>query len=169
VSVSRTRREAEHALPAVTPIVTTRKLTVPPPKTGIVDVTRAGVELRGFHFHQGRARQSGQLIPRMWPGQTAMQARRRHIREQTERRGLRDTMAAMVANLNPIMRGWRTYCRVGNSTKQFQALDRDGRHRVVQWIQARVKRGAPPDQLQALYRTSGLESCSARGRCGTRP
>jgi hypothetical protein len=122
--VSRTRREAEQALHAVTQILTKLKRTVHPTKTGIVDVKRAGFEFLGFHFHNGRARQSGKLIPRMWPGQKAMKAIRSHIREPTERRGLRATMAAMVAKLNPIIRGWRTYVRVGNSTTPFQDLDR---------------------------------------------
>ena len=124
VMVSRTRSEAEPALQAVTQIVQTRKLTVHPTKTGIVDVKRAGFEFIGFHFHKGRARKSGKLIPLRWPGQKAMQAIRSHMREQTERRGLRGSLAAMVATLNRIIRGWRHDCRVGNSTKQCQDLDR---------------------------------------------
>jgi RNA-directed DNA polymerase len=124
VIVSRTRSEAAQALQAVTPIVPKLKLTGHPTKTGIVDVKRAGCEFRGFHCHQGRARKSGKLIPLMWPGQHAMKAIRSHMREPTERRGLRGTRAAIVATLNLIIRGWRHYCRVGNSTKQFQDLDR---------------------------------------------
>ena len=169
VIVSRTRSEAEQALQAVTQILQKLKLTVHPTKTGIVDVKRAGFEFLGFHFHKGRARKSGKLIPLMWPGQKAMKAIRSHIREQTERRGLRGTIAAMVAKLNLIIRGWRNYFRIGNSTKKFQDLDRYVRQRMVQWLRARLKRGTPPEQLQALYSTSGLEYFSARGRCGTRP
>jgi RNA-directed DNA polymerase len=169
VIVSRTRSEAEQALQAVTQILQKLQLTVHPTKTGIVDVKRAGFEFLGFHFHKGRARKSGKLIPLMWPGQKAMKAIRSHIREQTERRGLRGTIAAMVAKLNLIIRGWRNYFRIGNSTKKFQDLDRYVRQRMVQWLRARLKRGTPPEQLQALYSTSGLEYFSARGRCGTRP
>jgi hypothetical protein len=40
---------------------------------------------------------------------------------------------------------------------------------VVKWLRVRLKRGIPPEQLQARYSTSGLEYFSARGRCGTRP
>ena len=53
-----------------------------------------------------------------------MQAIRSPIREQTERRGLKETLTARGAKLNPIIRGWRTYVRVGNSTKKLQDLDR---------------------------------------------
>jgi RNA-directed DNA polymerase len=124
VIVSRTRSEAEQALQAVTQILTKLKRTVHPTQTGIVDVKRAGCEFLGFHFHTGSARQSGQLIPLMWPGQKAMQALRGHIREQSERRGLRDPMAALGATRTPIIRGWRHDFRVGHSTKKCQDLDR---------------------------------------------
>jgi Group II intron, maturase-specific domain len=124
VMVSRTRREAAPALPAVTPIVPHLKLTGHPTKTSLVDGKRAGVELRGFHFPTGRARKSGTLIPCMWPGHKAMTAIRRHMREQTARRSLRGTIAALVAQLNRIIRGWRHSCRVGHSTTKCQDLDR---------------------------------------------
>jgi hypothetical protein len=168
-SVSRTRSEAEHARPAVTPSVPTRNLTGPPPKTGRVDVQRAGVEGLGGHFHPGSARKSGTLIPRLWPGPQAMQAIRRHRREQTERRDVRGTIAAMVATRHRSSRGWRHECRVGHSTKTCQALDRSVRPRVGPWLRARLTRGPPPEPRQALERTSGLEDVSARGSGGTHP
>ncbi len=167
--VCRTRGAAEHARPAVTPVVQKLKLTVPPTKTRRVDVQSAGCACLGFHVHQGRARTSGQLIPLRWPGQNAMQAIRRHRREQTERRGLRGTLTAIVATLTPIIRGWRHDFRVGHSTKKFQDLDRSVRPRVGPWERARLPRAATAGPLQALLRTRGLASCSARGRCGTRP
>jgi len=167
--VSRTRSEAEQALQAVTQILQHLTRTVPPTKTGLVDVQRAGCEWLGFHVHQGRARKSGKLSPLMWPGQKAMHAIRSHMREPTARRGLRGSRAAMVATRHLIMRGWRNYVRGGHSTKKFQDLDRSVRQRLGPWLRARVKRGTPPAQLQALYSTSGLASFSARGRCGPRP
>ena len=124
VRVSHTRSEAAQALPAVTPSWQQRHLTGPPTQPGIVDVKRAGFEWRGCHCHTGRARKAGKLIPRMWPGQTARQAIRSHLREQTERRGMRGPIAAMVATLHRIMRGWRTDGRLGHSTKKVQDLDR---------------------------------------------
>jgi RNA-directed DNA polymerase len=165
----RTRGAAEQARQAVTQVWQQRKLTVHPTKTRIVDGKSAGFEFLGCHVHKGRARTSGKLIPLMWPSQQAMKARRRHIREQTERRGSRGTCTAIVAPLNPIIRGWRNDFRVGTSTKKFQDLDRYVRQRVGQWERARLQRAATAGHLQALLRTRGLESFSARGRCGTRP
>ena len=167
--VCRTRRAAEQALYAVTQVLEKRKLTVHPTKTCIVDMQGTGFEFLGFHFHKGRARRSGKLIPLMWPGQKALQALRRRMREQTERRSVQETLTAIVAKLHPIIRGWRNYSRVGNATKKFQDLDRDVRQRVVQWIRAHRKGATTPKQLQVLLSTSGLAYFSARGIGGTRP
>jgi RNA-directed DNA polymerase len=82
--VCRTRRAAAQALHAVTQVLQKLTLTVHPTKTRIVAVKSAGCECLGFHFHKGRARRAGTLIPLMWPSQQAMKAIRSHIREQTE-------------------------------------------------------------------------------------
>jgi hypothetical protein len=167
--VGRMRGAAKQALQAVTQVWQKLKRTGHPTKTRIVDGKRAGCEWLGCHGHQGRARTSGKRIPLIWPGQKAMKAIRRHMRAQTARRGLRGTCTAIVATLTPIIRRWRHDCRVGHSTQKFPDLDRDVRQRVGPWERARLKRAATAGPLQALLRTSGLESCSARGRCGTRP
>jgi len=140
VIVCRTRAAAQRALEAVTRVLQKLTLTLHPTKTGSVDVKRAGFACLGVHCHQGSARQCGKRIPRMWPGPNARPAIRSRLREQTDRRGLPGSIAAMVATLNPIMRGWRHYCRVGNSTRKLQALDRYVRLRLRQWGLARMKR-----------------------------
>ena len=169
VVVCRTRTAAAPALPALALVIGTRQLQRHPTKTRLVDVTREGFELLGFHVQQGRARRTGPLVPWMWPGQKAMKAVRRQIRADTARRGLRGAMAAMVAKRTPIIRGWRTDVRLGNSTTKFQGPDRDARQRLVMEVRARRQGRVAPDHLLALLRVRGLESCYAPGRCGTRP
>jgi len=166
--VWRTRGAAAHARHAVTPVVQLRTLTGPPTQTRLVDVQRAGCEVRGCRVHPGRARTSGTLSPLSWPGPNALNAIRRPMRAPPERRGVRGTGTALVANPNPRMRGWRHSCRVGHATTTCQDLDRDGRQRVGPWERARRQRAATAGPLQALRRPSGRESCSARGRGGTR-
>jgi hypothetical protein len=169
VVVCRTRREAEQALQAVTQVLQQRRLTAHPTKTRMVAMQQAGCECLGFHCHKGRARRTGKLIPLMWPGQKAMEAIRSPIREQTERRGLKSPLQAIVAKRNPLIRGGRTSVREGNSTKKLQDLDRYVHQRVVQWIRAPRQGAITPRQRQAVLRTRGLEHCSARGMGGTRP
>jgi RNA-directed DNA polymerase len=107
VLVCRTKTAAEHALPAVIQVLERRKLTRHSTQTRLVDLTQEGVAVLGVHLQKVRARQSGRLMPLMWPGQKAMKAVRHQIRAETGRRGLRGSRLAMVANLHPIIRGWR--------------------------------------------------------------
>jgi RNA-directed DNA polymerase len=169
VMVCRTKTAAEHALQAVIQVLERLKRTLHSTKTRIVDLTQEGCELLGFHLQKVRARKSGRLMPLMWPGQKAMKAVRNQSRAETERRGLRGSMLAMVAKLHPSIRGWRNYCRIGHSTQKLQALDRYGRQRLVAWECARRKGHVAMVHLQALLRDSGIEYFYLPGRCGTCP
>ncbi len=47
------------------------------------------------------------------------------IRERTGRRYASAPMEWIVTDrLNPVLRGWAAYCRYGNSSRQFNAIDR---------------------------------------------
>jgi hypothetical protein len=144
------------------------KLTLHPTKTRIVEMQHEGFEFLGFHFKKVRARKSGRLVPLMWPGQQALKAVRSQIRSETRRRSLSGSLAALVAKLNPIIRGWRHYFRVGNSTQQLQALDRYVRRRLLKWGLARKQRAVVRDP-RAWLRQRGLEYFYLPGICGGRP
>jgi RNA-directed DNA polymerase len=169
VMVCRTQTAAEQARQAVIQVLERVKLTRPSTKTRIVDLTQEGFACLGCHVQKVRARKSGRFMPLIWPSQKAMKAVRNQIRAETERRGLRGSMLAMVAKLHPIIRGWRHYVRIGHSTQQFQALDRYVRPRLVAWECARRKGQVAMAHLQALLQTSGIEYFYLPGRCGTCP
>ncbi len=168
VIVCRTRAAAQRTLEAVTQVLQKLKLTLHPTKTRIVEMQHEGFEFLGFHFKKVRARKSGRLVPLMWPGQKALKAVRSQIRSETLRRSLSGSLAALVAKLNPIIRGWRNDFRVGNSTQQVQALDRYVRLRLLKWGLARRQRAVVRDP-RAWLRQSGLEYFYLPGRCGGRP
>ena len=168
VIVCRTRAAAQRTLEAVTQVLQKLKLTLHPTKTRIVEMQHEGFEFLGFHFKKVRARKSGRLVPLMWPGQKALKAVRSQIRSETLRRSLSGSLAALVAKLNPIIRGWRNYFRVGNSTQQVQALDRYVRLRLLKWGLARRQRAVVRDP-RAWLRQSGLEYFYLPGICGGRP
>jgi group II intron reverse transcriptase/maturase len=123
VIVCRSKTEAERALETVRWIMAKLKLTLHPTKTHLVDLGREGFEFLGFHFHKRKARKTGKLLPYFWPGQKAMKAVRRKIGQISGHSRKRVPMEKIVGELNPVVRGWRTYFSVGNSTKQLQALD----------------------------------------------
>ena len=166
VIVCRSRREAERAKGAVEQILSRLKVELHPEKTRIVEVKRAGFEFLGFHLRKVRSLRSGKLFPIAWPSQRAMKAVRRRIREETRRRALRFSPAAMVAKLNPIIRGWANYFRVGNATRQLQQLDRYVRERLRRWVDSRL--GRIPKDLNGWIAQQGIAYFYRAGICGRR-
>ena len=63
----------------------------------------------------------------------------------------------MVAKLNPIIRGWRNYFRIGNATKKLQDLDRYVRQRLSRWVRGRLKGKLAVEKLDAWMRENGIE------------
>ena len=123
VIVCRSKKEAKRALEMVRWIMGKLKLTLHSTKTHLVDLGREGFEFLGFHFHKRMVRKTGKLLPYFWPGQKAMKAVRSKIRQIAGYSRKRLPMERIVSELNPVVRGWRNYFSVGNSTKQLQALD----------------------------------------------
>jgi len=56
------------------------------------------------------------------------------------RRSAHPTLAALLRQLNPVLRGWCTYFRHGVSKATFGYLDQYTWHRVVRWIRKRHNR-----------------------------
>jgi RNA-directed DNA polymerase len=171
VIVCRTKRDAERALQVVRQIMARLKLTLHPTKTHIVDMGREGFDFLGFHFHKLKSRKSGKLLPYVWPSQKAMKAIRSKVRQITTRKRLSNPLEEVVKYLNRVIRGWRKYFRIGNSTKKFQDLDRFVQQRLRQWMRSRQgARGHWSEKAySAVIARSGLEYFYIPGRSGSRP
>lgn len=61
-----------------------------------------------------------------------MQSIRARIRDRTDRRyaGM-DLKVLVETRLNPVLRGWAAYFRIGNSTRKFGSVDNYVRMRVA--------------------------------------
>jgi group II intron reverse transcriptase/maturase len=117
------KSEAEKALGIVSDFMKRLKLTLHPEKTRLVHMDIAGFEFLGFHFHKSQSKSTGKIAPFFWPSSKAMKLVRSKIHECTDRKMFRLTMEMTVSKVNPIIRGWKNYFKVGNSTKKFQQLD----------------------------------------------
>jgi len=75
-----------------------------------------------------------------------------------------------VKYLNRVIRGWRNYFRLGNSTKKLQDLDRYVQQRLRQWMQSRKgARGHWNEKaFNAVITQCGLEYFYVPGMCGAR-
>jgi RNA-directed DNA polymerase len=126
-------------------------------KTKVVDLRegREGFDFLGCHFH---ARVSGRLLERgirryylhRWPSQRAMKRIRARIRELTDRRrraGIRD-IREVIADLNPVLRGWGNCFRTGNATEKFQQIDWHVTWRLKRLLLKREGRHLKPGDLE---------------------
>jgi RNA-directed DNA polymerase len=132
VALCRSRAEAEAALAVAGEILAELGLELHPDKTGVVDLRegREGFDFLGWHF---RARVSGRLLERgirryylhRWPSQRAMKRIRGKVKAKTGRNrvGIKD-IRELIAELNPILRGWGNYFRTGNASDKFVQVDR---------------------------------------------
>ncbi len=127
VIVCRAREEAEMALEQVHQILEGQLgLRLHPQKTRVVHITE-GFEFLGFRFW--RDDRGLHLQPRAW----AVQALRDKVRLITRRMQPRRT-DELVALLNPVLRGWRRYFRIGDLRRLGWRLDRW----VLWWLRAYV-------------------------------
>jgi group II intron reverse transcriptase/maturase len=167
VIICRTQREAQEALQKVKQIMIKLKLTLHPTKTRIVDMGQEGFDFLGFHFHKMRAKKTHKLLPYIWPSQKAMKTVRKKIHEITERKRLSNPLEEVIKYLNLVIRGWRNYFRIGNSTMKMQDLDRYARQRLEQWV--RSQKGSRGHWNKRAFETltarNGLEYFYRSGIC----
>ena len=58
-----------------------------------------------------------------WPSQTAMSRLRGKVRDRTGRNRAGADIRDVIAELNPILRGWGNYFRTGNAADKFRQID----------------------------------------------
>jgi RNA-directed DNA polymerase len=105
-------QEAEAALGALQVWLESHGFTLHPDKTRIVDAReQRGFDFLGYHFERGMR----------WPKKASEQRFRRAIKAKT-RRTSGESMATIIASINPIIRGWYGYYRHGHWTT-FRPLD----------------------------------------------
>jgi group II intron reverse transcriptase/maturase len=142
VVLCKNRRQAIGALDALTAILAGLGLEPKPAKTRIVHLAEGGegLDFLGFHHRWVRARD-----PRFrhvcflarWPSRQAMQRARERVRELTARDRLRWPVERTVQDLNRFLRGWAGYFRYGNSTVQFDQINRHADRRLALLIAKR--------------------------------
>lgn len=128
VVVCRTRRQADEALMRVREILARMGLELHPEKTRVVElsVRGDGFDFLGCHLRIVRSHFKGKTYLFRWPRTKAMNAVRERVRDVTNWRRwtrMRD-IREVIAELNPILRGWGNYFRTGNASRHFQTLDR---------------------------------------------
>ena len=100
-------------------------------KTKMVDLTKKEVfTFLGFNFYRGRTK-SGKTAPRFSPAAKGRTKLFRRIKEEFDRRRSQP-VREVIRNINPIIRGWVNYFRIGHSSDCFTF--------VKNWIERKVRR-----------------------------
>ena len=113
-------------------------LELHPDKTRKVDLSggKEGFDFLGCHLHK---RMSGPIWERegrrvyflqRWPSVRAMKRVKQRVKDLTPRSRCHADLREVVAQLNPVLRGWGQYFRTGNADVKFIQLDRYVRRRL---------------------------------------
>jgi group II intron reverse transcriptase/maturase len=131
VVMCRTRKDCERAEERVRGILQRLGLELHPEKTRRVELYdgKEGFDFLGCHLHK---RLSGKLwetkrkrlyFLQRWPSQRSMQRIRQRVKQLTPRSRCHADIRDVIADLNPVLRGWGNYFRTGNAARRFNQLD----------------------------------------------
>jgi RNA-directed DNA polymerase len=88
-----------------------------------------GFAFLGFEFRKAPGRM---LL--MWPRTKACRNIRQRVREVVRTFPSDEAVAAVIRKLNPVLNGWCTYFRVGNSNRTFHTVDWAVRSELQLWL-----------------------------------
>ncbi len=131
VVMCRTKKNCELAEQRIRVSLGRLGLELHPDKTRRVELYdgKQGFDFLGCQLHK---RLSGMLLEKKgqrlyflqrWPSQRSMQRIRQRVKELTPRSRCHADLRDVIADLNPVLRGWGNYFRTGNAATRFNQLD----------------------------------------------
>lgn len=119
------RSGGRHVLRLVRKLLSRLRLTVNEEKTSVVAASQ-GFDFLGMTFrYQKTSKRAAKLSHccYRWPRDRAVEAFKEKIRNKIGRR-YSLSLQAVIAEINPIMRGWHNYFKLSNGATIFRSLDR---------------------------------------------
>ena len=131
VVMCRTAQGCEESQGRIEHVLAKLGLKLHPQKTRRVKLTEGqeGFDFLGCHLHK---RMSGRLWQQKglrryylqrWPSRKAMNRVRERVRELTPRGRCHQDVRSVIAELNPVLRGWGQYFQTGNAADHFTDVD----------------------------------------------
>jgi group II intron reverse transcriptase/maturase len=141
VILCRSAAQAQTALAQARQILSGLRLELHPTKTRLVELGlgKEGFDFLGCHLRIVRSHFKERNYLFRWPSRRAMKSVRAKLHDLTGRRrwaGLKD-IRDVIAEINPILRGWGNYFRTGNASGKFNAVDRYVRERLLRLLAQR--------------------------------
>jgi group II intron reverse transcriptase/maturase len=163
-----TKAAVEEARQRVSAVLTRLGLELHPEKTRTVDLAHggAGFDFLGCHL---RKRMSGPIWERAhrrvyflqrWPSQRAMTRVRARVRGLTSRSRCHEDLRRVIADVNPVLRGWAQYFRTGNAAAKFVQIDTYVEERLrgllVKRVGSRLSAGRAAAWRRPFFEALGL-------------
>jgi group II intron reverse transcriptase/maturase len=173
VILCRTESDARRAFRWLQATAQGLHLRLHPDKTRVVDLRggEEGFDFLGFHHRVVRSPRYPAWYCRRWPSQRAMAGIRARVKEITAPRHRRTwPIAALVEELNLVLRGWGNFFRWGNSTRKFVQIDSYVRERLALFdSKKRGKSGRRWGEVHtyAWYKGLGMHILSGTVQPGT--
>jgi RNA-directed DNA polymerase len=169
-----TTAHVEEARQRVGTVLTRLGLELHPEKTRTVDLSRGreGFDFLGCHLHK---RMSGPIWERThrrvyylhrWPSSRALGRVRTRVRALTPRSRCHEDLRRVIADVNPVLRGWGQYFRTGNATAHFIQIDQHVVDRLRGLLLKRAGRRLRPGQA-ALWTRPFFEALGLHRLRGT--
>ncbi len=98
-----------------------------------------GLDFLGFRIQRRRKPGTTRRVVYTYPSKKALAAIIGRVRALTQRT-THPPLAALLRQLNPVLRGWCTYFRHGVSKATFGYLDEYAWRRVLAWIKRRYRK-----------------------------
>jgi RNA-directed DNA polymerase len=127
VLLARTAQEARQAWKQLQGQFAELRLEVNQEKSRLATVDE-GFAFLGFEYRRRKRRLY------MWPRKKAQQQIRQRIREVVRTTPYTANLSELRQELNPVLIGWCTYFRVGNSNRVFHKIDETTRDQIHIWL-----------------------------------
>lgn len=92
-----------------------------PQKTRVLDAREGHFDFLGFNFRKRKNPRTDKWFTLVRPSQKAQQALKAKLREKTAKH-INRKVSAVVMEVNPILRGWVNYFRIGHSSSVFNEV-----------------------------------------------
>jgi group II intron reverse transcriptase/maturase len=168
VALCRTESQAREALRRIGLVLNRLGLTLHPAKTRLVDLRRGqeSFVFLGCTIRKKRSilRAPGKHFMQRWPSPKATQKIRDRVRELTATRHSGQDVKQIIAELNPVLRGWGNYFRTGNADREFNKLDGFVYRRLRRW---QLRRGGQRATYQKAWTGDQLREMGLHRLQGT--
>jgi RNA-directed DNA polymerase len=139
ILVSGTRAHAEALLPEVAAVVSTVGLRLSEDKTLITHIDE-GLDFLGWRIQRHRKRGTGKRYVYTYPAKKSLLAITARVK-MICRMSRNKPLAALIHQLNPVLRGWCVHFRPGVSSRTFAYLRKVVWRQVMHWLRRKHGNG----------------------------